>query len=280
MKNQINSFPSLTKSYKGCFPFKIGTTSFIYPDLYVPNVEMLGPFLDEIELLLFESTPVASLVSKPVIRELKQLSRDLEVSYNIHLPTDISISDPSTADRNQAVETLVRIIEQVAPLTPATYTLHVPFPNQISNDDHLRNWQDIVYRNLAKIVRSGVQADKIAIETLDYPLAYLAQIIDDLKLSICLDAGHLMLYGYDIARFCQTYGAKISIMHLHGVKNNRDHLPLDLLPADSMQLILEILQTFTASLSLEVFSFKHLETSLQYFEKYWCSIIQPLDSLC
>ena len=280
MKNQINSFPSLTKSYKDCFPFKIGTTSFIYPDLYVPNVKMLGPFVDEIELLLFESTPVASLFSKPVIRDLKQLSRDLGVSYNIHLPTDISISDPSLAGQDQAVETLVRIIEQVAPLTPASHTLHVPYPNEICSDDHLRSWQDIVYRNLAKIVRFGVPADKIALETLDYPLEKLAQIIEELELSICLDAGHLMLHGYDIARFFHKYGAKISIMHLHGVKNNRDHLALDLLPADAMQLILEILQTFTASLSLEVFSFKHLETSLQYFEKCWCSINQPLDSSC
>ena len=280
MKNQINSFPSLTKSYKGCFPFKIGTTSFIYPDLYVPNVKMLGPFVDEIELLLFESEPVAALFSKSVVCDLKQLSRNLGVSYNIHLPTDISISDPSPAGRDRAVSTLMRIIERMAPLAPASHTLHVPYPNEISNDDHLRSWQDVVYRNLAKIVRSGVPAEKIAIETLDYPLEKLAQIIEELELSICLDAGHLMLQGYEIARFFRKYGASVSIIHLHGVKNNRDHLALDLLPTDSMQLILENLQTFAASVSLEVFSFRHLETSLKYFEKCWCSIMQPPDSPC
>ncbi|MEJ2167057.1 MAG: cobamide remodeling phosphodiesterase CbiR [Desulfobacterales bacterium] len=280
MKNQINTYPSLTKSYKGFYPFKIGTTSFIFPDLYVPNVKMLGPFVDEIELLLFESAPVASLFSKPVIYDLKQLSQDLEVSYNIHLPTDISISDPSPAGRDQAVSSLMRVIERIAPLAPVSYTLHVPYPSDISNDDHLRNWQDVVYQNLAKIVGSGVRADKIAIETLDYPLETLAEIIFELQLSICLDAGHLLIHGYDIRRFFNKYGTKITIMHLHGVKNNHDHLSLDQLPADSMQSILQILQTFTASLSLEVFAFKHLESSLQFFEKCWCLMRQPLDSPC
>lgn len=278
MKNQINKYPSLTKSYKGFYPFNIGTTSYIYPDLYVPNVKMLGPFVDEIELLLFESAPVSSLFTKPVIYDLKQLSQDLEVSYNIHLPTDISISNPSPGGRDQTVSSLMRIIERMAPLAPASYTLHVPYPSDISNEDHLRNWQDVVYRNLAKFVGSGVPAEKIAIETLDYPLETLAKIIYELQLSICLDVGHLMLHGYDIPRFFNKYGAKISIMHLHGIKNNRDHLSLDQLPADSMQSILKILKTFTASLSLEVFSFKHLETSLQFFEKCWCLMRPPLDS--
>ena len=50
-------YPPLPKSYKGMFPFKIGTTSFIYPDNYVQNVNMLAPYLDEIELIFFESIP-------------------------------------------------------------------------------------------------------------------------------------------------------------------------------------------------------------------------------
>ena len=44
-------YPSLTKSYKGFYPFKLATTSFIYPDDYMPNVKMLGSFFDEIVFL-------------------------------------------------------------------------------------------------------------------------------------------------------------------------------------------------------------------------------------
>ena len=64
--NQLHEYPALSKSYKGLFPFKICTTSFIYPDHYIPNVKMLGPFVDEIELLVFESSTAASVLSNAV----------------------------------------------------------------------------------------------------------------------------------------------------------------------------------------------------------------------
>ena len=100
---QSQGYPSLIKSYKGMYPFKIGTTSFIYPDHYIPNVKMLGPYLDEIELLLFESTGTDALPSKSVIAELSRLAKDFDLTYNVHLPTDISISDPDPKRQIHAV---------------------------------------------------------------------------------------------------------------------------------------------------------------------------------
>jgi hypothetical protein len=68
-------YPRLTKSYKGFYPFKLATTSFIYPDDYIPNVKMLGPFVDEIELLLFESNDIESLFSASMTSNLFSLHR-------------------------------------------------------------------------------------------------------------------------------------------------------------------------------------------------------------
>ncbi|MEJ2657277.1 MAG: hypothetical protein P8012_08760, partial [Desulfobacterales bacterium] len=78
-------YPSLPKSYKNAFPFKIGTTSFIYPNNYVQNVVLLAPYLDEIELILFESTP-DSLPSMNVISTLLSLADEYHLSYNVHHP--------------------------------------------------------------------------------------------------------------------------------------------------------------------------------------------------
>ena len=269
MQYQLYKYPSLTKCYKNFFPFKIGTTSFIYPDLYVPNVKMLGPFVDEIELLLFESAPVASLISKVVINDLKLLSRELQVSYNIHLPTDISISDPAPVRQDQAVDTLVNIIERVAPLSPSSHTLHVPYPTDVNDDNHLAKWQDLVYRNLEKIILAGVPADRIAIEVLDYSFETIEEIIKELNLSICMDIGHLILYKYDVTTFFNKYADKISIIHLHGVSNYRDHVSLQNLPAELMKSILKLLESFTEIVSVEVFSFTDLENSLHYLEQHW-----------
>ncbi|RLB86435.1 MAG: sugar phosphate isomerase/epimerase, partial [Deltaproteobacteria bacterium] len=58
-------------------PFRLGTTSFIYPDHLLPNVRQIGPFFDEIELLVFESQSKGVLPSRADIRELGQLSEDL-----------------------------------------------------------------------------------------------------------------------------------------------------------------------------------------------------------
>ena len=269
MEYQINNYPSLTKSYKNYYPFKIGTTSFIYPDLYVPNVKKLGPFVDEIELLLFESAPVSSLFPKAVISELKHLSQDLQVSYNIHMPTDISISDPSPLNQDQAVDTLVRVIERLGPLSPTSHTLHVPYSADVYDDDHLQKWQDDVFRNLEKIILSGVPADKLALETLDYPLGILMRVIEELKLSACLDVGHLIISNADLQSVFDNCSGCFSIIHLHGVQGRKDHGPLSQLPENLLITIVDNLKRFTGTVSLEVFNFENLKASLNILEQRW-----------
>ena len=143
-------YPPLRKSYKGLFPFKIGTTSFIYPDDYVPNVKMLGPCMDEIELLMFESQAVDSIPSNAVIAKLGQLSRKFDLSYNVHLPTDVSITDRDHARQKNAVDSLARVIEHVQPLLPSALVLHLPFDDTLS-EQNISIWRDRVYRNLKKL---------------------------------------------------------------------------------------------------------------------------------
>ena len=268
MKNQSNKYPFLNKSFKNFFPFKIGTTSFIYPDLYVPNVEMLGAFVDEIELLLFESEPVASLLSKTVLKDLQRLSQELKLTYNIHLPTDISISDPDPARQKHAIETLIKIAERVAPLSPITYTLHVPYAGAGFGGGHIEKWQEVVYGNLEKIIASGVPANQIAIETLDYPFQMIAEIVTDLKLSICMDIGHLILQGAELSAVFDAFSKSISIIHLHGIENDKDHRPLNRLPEGLLDPVLGILKKFCGTVSLEVFDFEHLQTSLNFLEQH------------
>ena len=86
-------YPQLPKSYKNAYPFRVSAPSFIYPDDYIPNVQMLGPFLDEIELLCFESHKF-SLPTQETIREMGFLAKEFKFTYNVHLPTDIDLGSP------------------------------------------------------------------------------------------------------------------------------------------------------------------------------------------
>jgi len=269
MTDSSNRYPRLTKSFKGKYPFKIGTTSFIYPDYFIPNVRMLGPYLDEIELLLFESDSVDSLLSKSVISDLIQLSENLNLTYNIHLPTDISISDPDPKKQQRAVDTLMRVIDQTADLLPSTCTLHVPYINLSFEEGTIRKWQDMVCNHLGNILTKGIPPEKLAIENLDYPIEILAGIIERLNLAICLDIGHLIVHGYDIQSIFNNYSELIPILHLHGVDNCRDHLALDRLPERLLRTVISILKNFKGTVSLEVFCFQHLDTSLKFLDLGW-----------
>ena len=266
-ENQI--YPTLTKSYKGIFPFKLCTTSFIYPDHYIPNVQLLGPYLDEIELLMFESRGADALPPPAVIAELQRLGAELDLSYNVHLPTDISIGDRSAARRQSAVETLTRIVKLVRPLDPTALVLHVPFDENSYDDAIVADWRDRVQQNLMKLTAAVEKPEIIAIETLDYPLELIGDIVLELGLTICLDLGHLMVYEYDLLQVFDKYGANTSVLHLHGVENSRDHLALDSLSDACAASVMQVLKRFGGVVSLEVFSFDDLRSSLAFFDKRW-----------
>ncbi|MCP4721436.1 MAG: sugar phosphate isomerase/epimerase, partial [Desulfobacteraceae bacterium] len=120
-------------------PFRLGTTSFIYPDHIIPNVRKIGAFFDEIELLVFESMP-GVLPSRSDVRELARLSEQLDLTYNIHLPTDISLTDPSGAQQAKAADTLLQVMELFSPLNPTTHTLHLPMDKGVSGREELLVW--------------------------------------------------------------------------------------------------------------------------------------------
>jgi sugar phosphate isomerase/epimerase len=261
--------PSMTRSYKGFYPFRIGTTSFIYPDHYVPNVKMLGPYFDEIELLLFESLPPDALPSSAVIAELSFLAEKYDLTYDVHLPTDISISDPHPSKQKRAIETILSIIDLTSPLSPSGYTLHIPYNRDSCETETVKKWQNQALSNLRKILAAGIKPDSIWVETLDYPYELLTDIVCELDLNICLDLGHLMFHGYDIKSAFSNYGAKTAMIHLHGFMNNRDHLDLNTLSDDNIEPLLWILRHFTKTVSLEVFSFEDLQASLAFLEKHW-----------
>jgi len=251
------------------YPFKICTTSFIYPDHYAPNARMLGPYLDEIELLLFESRGTDALPSSKVITELGRLAAEFDLSYNIHLPMDVSISDHNSARQKDAVDTMIRVIERTQALDPSALILHVPYVEESLDEPEVRSWQDRVCQNLEKILSAVENKKIIALENLDYPLEMLADIIADLDLSICLDLGHLMVYDYDVLEIFNKYAAKTSVLHLHGVEDGRDHTTLERLSDKLFKVVLQVLNKFTGDVSIEVFSFENLDSSLKYLESHW-----------
>jgi len=265
----MNLNANLNKSYKNFFPFKIGTTSYIYPDHILPNVIKLGPFFDEIELLLFESIGKDNLLSKNEIAMLVSLADKYDIIYNIHLPIDVFLGDFDPLVRHYAVETINKIIDQTRTLPVSTYTLHLSY-NQVSADSAIiQKWQNNLHHSLEKIISSEINSSIISIETLMYPFDWIENIISDFDCRICMDLGHLMLQNIELKTFFDKYYHKVSIIHLHGVYNGHDHVSLKYLSPKQIDVVYGILKSFFKTVSIEVFSFKNLISSINVLEKLW-----------
>jgi len=264
----IPTIQILPKSYKGAYQFKLGTTSFIYQDGYVPNVKMLGPYIDEIELLLFESKP-GSFLKKSEIDELSLLSKKFDLTYNIHLPTDIFLGNRDPSVRQYAIETILRVLDLTSPLFPSTYTLHLSYDEASRQKSYIMKWQDVTCQTIKQLINYGVKAEKISIENLNYPFEWVEDIIRVFNFGVCMDIGHLILCGTNIKKFFDSYSDNISIIHLHGVENRHDHLSLERLSEERVGEVIEILNKFAKVVSIEVFSYNDLATSLKFLEKCW-----------
>jgi len=257
------------KSYKGLYPFRLATTSFIYPAGYADNVEAIGPFVDEIELLFFETLTGDRSALHAEVQRLLGLSERLTLSFNVHLPTDVCPSHASKIKRQAAVDALKQVTELTSPLSPSTWTLHLPFEGSFLNMEHVKRWQDRSLQGVTAFLDSGIVPQSISVETLDYPFELAEPIISELGLSVCMDVGHHIVHGFDYQALFKRLAERITILHLHGVEGHNDHLSLDRLTPQHTAAILEVLKQFKGVASIEVFSYSQLKSSLEFLEKNW-----------
>ncbi|MEE8399755.1 MAG: cobamide remodeling phosphodiesterase CbiR, partial [Desulfobacterales bacterium] len=243
---------------------------------YAPNVELLAPYLDEIELLFFESPSGNDDSLKNEIKILSDLAKQFSITYNVHLPTDISFvnSDPSV--RKQSVESIKQVIDLTAPLSPTTCTLHLTYEAHSRGPADILTWQGHIRDSLGQLFDEGVNPAILSIETLSYPFQWIDGIIREFDLHICMDVGHLIVNHVDVLSFYRQYAHIIPIIHLHGVENSRDHLPLDRLSKADFDPVLQLLEDYSGIVSLEVFSYPALIASLNHLE----NACHPIGSQC
>ena len=259
-------FPALQTCAKKAFPFRLACPSFVYPAGYVDNVRHLAPFVDEIELLCFESRFADSLPAASLVGELAHLARNLDITYNVHLPTDICVGHVDAGVRQTAVDVLRRFVERTRALAPTTYTLHLA-PSGPEKD--ISGWQARTLQSLQALLASGVTARRICVENLDYDFALAAPIVHQLDLSVCMDMGHLVAQGADLGAFYAHWRDRVAMIHLHGVEGGRDHLPLARLAPAYRQAAMQILSVCSTAVSLEVFTYEALNASMGCLTQLW-----------
>jgi len=252
------------------FPFRLGTTSYIYPDQIVPNVAKLAPFLDEIELVLFESEGQDNYPDEVELKNLMNFCLKGKVGFNVHFPIDIFLGDKNEEVRFKGISVVKKVIDRTLCLKPSLYTLHFDLRDKNGREEtDIKAWRSRIIRSAGEMMEWGIESKRISIETLSYPFEWIEDIVREFGFSICLDIGHMLIYQQDIQGYLKKYLSQTSIIHFHGIENGVDHLGIERLNGKMVDWILSKLQRFTGTLSIEVFSLDELKNSLEVLEQRW-----------
>ncbi len=260
---------SSSKSLKGRFPFRLGTVSYILPEDILPNVRYLADRIDDIELVLFESDEISNIPDKAAIAGLASIAGEKDLTYTVHLPLDVFLGAREEKRRTASVEKCLRVIERTLPLEPFSYILHFHGDRRgASPSPDIPLWKAQHRLSLERLLKA-VPGPMLAVETLDYPFRLVEDIVAEFGLSVCLDAGHIWLNGYDLEEAIERYADRIRVIHLHGVEGGVDHKDISSLSESQIGSVIAAAEAGEAErvLTLEMFSEAELEKSLQILRR-------------
>ncbi len=213
----------------------ISVPSYVIPGTYYENVRFISRYeaIQSVEILFFFFD---SEIKELFIREKESIKAFSDrFSFTIHMPEHL---------KPEHIE-IIELTEDLA----SHYILHLPESNTIQFMTELSRWRSI-YGNVF-LIENLIDMD---IEP------YLKQ---EPSLSVCCDIGHLLIQGDDINQFIQNHENRIKEIHLHGVKNKKDHKSFD--PGEPWFVdLIPFLRKFQGVVNLEVFSIKEVQLILDH----------------
>ena len=257
--------------HKNGFPFRLGCTSYVYPDDLLPNVRKMAPIVDDIEIVLFETESLSNLPGRDVIAELAQIQKDWGNTYTIHFPIDKKGAGPDKHERAYFQEQAAKIMHLTLPLNPFAYILHLEGITREAGLEQQDEWRSRSMETCEKIASvDGLDRSSVAVENLGYPADWNQEIVERFGFSYCLDMGHMWLYQYDWEGILEGFLQNTRVIHLHGVSNGKDHLSV--LKNDQeilKKLLRQYLGNFQHVVTLEVFSKKATFGSMERLKELW-----------
>ena len=250
---------------------RLGGTSWVVRGSFAENLRALSAECEDMQLVLFDTPFGSNIPSKQETADLAALCRELGMTCTVHFPRDICLS-ADLAERTRCEDYCLRMIDLFAPLQPSSWVLHLAgeqygkFP---STD--MARWQELTLGSLMRLAGAAPDRELICAETLDYDLRLAKPAIEAAGVSVCLDIGHLVRYGHNVAEQIECWGKRIRSVHIHGVKpDGMDHVDMGWFDArlfrDSVRALAE--HGTTRVLTLEVFE-EDYPRSLEAIKSYW-----------
>lgn len=237
------------------------------PDDLVSNVAYLADKVDDVELVIFESHEISNLPESKEIETLTTLAYEHGLTYTIHLPLDADLGDSDEIVRLRSVEKCQKVIQLTRPLEPFAYVLHL-HGRRSGRDpaDDVTSWKAALKRSIEELLNDGPAPENFCIESLSYPYELVWDLVEGYNLSVCLDIGHILLSGFDLTAYLDTYLSRCRVVHLHGIREGKDHCDIGFLEKHILEWVLSRLRTTAMEqqrvLTLEIFNQDDLERSL------------------
>lgn len=258
---------------KDLCPFRVGCTSYVFPDEIIPNVQAMASMVDDIELVLFETEEKANFPSPDQIKILKDLADEHALTYTVHFPIDKNPCSADTKERAYLLDQIERLLEITVSLNPFGYLLHLDTPGR-NDEDPEGVWYTRASAFAAKV--AAVCSDKaiqsrICVENLSYPIDWLDPIVEENGFSRCIDFGPMWLNRHEWHNATLQRLSQTRILHFHGVTPEKEHQPLDQGDVTRHQELLSILeeQQYQNVLTLEVFGRTATFASMKAFSDLW-----------
>ncbi len=245
-------------------PFRVGTTSYVWPEDIISNVRRLKGLIDDVELVLFESEQSGNIPAEEEMDELRNIGAGCDMSYTVHLPLDLNLGSSLAEERAKSISCIRSISQQVCALAPKAYILHLNLPESSPRD--IPAWQEYAGISLKEIAAGNIIAPvKVAVENLSYPFDYIGGQVLESGFSVCADIGHLLVMGLDPLAHLEKYFESIAVIHLHGVNGAKDHVSLKYLNQGMLKDIADFLMRrgYAGVLTLEVFAQSDFEESME-----------------
>jgi sugar phosphate isomerase/epimerase len=216
-----------------------------------------------VELVIFECDEHGTnLPDESTLAELARLGSSYDVTYTVHLPLDLRLSDSDPCLARAA-----RVIRSTAPLAPVGYIVHLDgaTPWGLAT---MKTWLDNSLRSLSFLCGEVAEATSLCAENLDdHPPDMLDALLEVAPVSCCVDVGHLWKQNVDPMPWLSRWLSRARVVHLHGI-GQRDHESLSLVPEPSLDPVVDMLVNhFNGVVTFEVFSEADFLDSVQAFQQ-------------
>jgi len=206
----------------------IAATSFIWPETRLYNAKKLVKFVNEIQLLYFQSKSDFDCTEDYEVMALSALPLD----YTVHLPVDLDLS------KSAGKKIMDSLIDKLLFLSPKAFIIH-----PINSD---------VFKEYIVKLSNTIQPN-IYIENIDSNINIFRQY-KELNIPLCFDIGHALLQNVPVKNFIKQFRNSIKYIHLHGLNKNKDHQSIIHLDKKLLEYIIGFAKDYDITICLELFN--------------------------